>query len=108
MLVFNILKTVFVMIKYKMHPFTWPMIIISLFLMVAICLPLLLPVIFKSIVLSILISGSVIMFYVIVGYKLNISIEINRFMHQEGAKIHGSNVKDSSNKPSVRLLQLQI
>lgn len=87
MLVFNILKTVFVMIKYKMHPFTWPMIIISLFLMVAIGLPLLLPVVFKSIVLSILISGSFVILFIFVVYKLNISIEINRFIDKYGAKI---------------------
>lgn len=87
MLVFNILKTVFLMIKYKMHPFTWPMIIISLFLMVAICLPLLLPLVFKSIVLPILISGSFVILFIFVVYKLNISIEINRFIDKYGAKI---------------------
>lgn len=87
MLVFNILKTVFVMIKYKMHPFTWPLIIISLFLILAVFLPILLPVIFKSIVLSLLISGAFVLLFIFVVYKLNISVEINRFINKYSAKI---------------------
>lgn len=87
MLVFNILKTVFVMIKYKMHPFTWPLIIISLFLILAVFLPIMLPELFKSIVLSILISGAFILLFIFVVYKLNISVEINKFIDKYSAKI---------------------
>ena len=87
MLVFNILKTLFVAIKYKIHPFTWPLIIISLFLLLAIFMPLLFPEIFKSILLSLLISGGFIILFIFVVYKLSISIEINRFIDKYSAKI---------------------
>jgi O-antigen/teichoic acid export membrane protein len=87
MLVFNLLKTFFVAIKYKMHPFTWPLIIISLFLLVAIFMPLFFPTLFKSILLSVLISGTFILLFIFVVYKLHISIEINRFIDKYRAKI---------------------
>lgn len=87
MLVFNILKTVFVAVKYKMHPFTWPLIIISLFLLVAIFMPFLFPILFKSIIVSVLISGAFIILLTFVVYKLHISIEINRFIDKYRAKI---------------------
>ena len=87
MLVFNLLKTVFVAIKYKMHPFTWPLIIISLFLLVAIFMPFFFPALFKSILLSVLISGGFTLLFIFVVYKLHISIEINRFIDKYRAKI---------------------
>ncbi|RYM34789.1 hypothetical protein ERX46_05290 [Brumimicrobium glaciale] len=87
MLVFNLLKTFFVAIKYKMHPFTWPLIIISLFLLMAIFMPLFFPTLFKSILLSVLISGTFILLFIFVVYKLHISIEINRFIDKYRAKI---------------------
>ncbi|RFC55028.1 MATE family efflux transporter [Brumimicrobium aurantiacum] len=87
MLIFNILKTVFVYFKYKIHPFTWPLVIISIFLVAAVALPLLLPVIFESIIFSMLISGLFLLIFIFVVYRLNISIEINRFIDKYSAKI---------------------
>lgn len=87
MLVFNLLKTVFVAIKYKMHPFRWELIIITLFLFAAILMPYLLPYLFKSIAFSVLISGGVILLFIFVVYKLSISIEINKFINKYMSKI---------------------
>ena len=87
MLFFNILKTAFVAIKYKMHPFRWELIIITLFLLAAIFIPILLPAIFQSILLSLFITGGFILLFVFVVYKLNISIEINRFIDKYYAKV---------------------
>lgn len=87
MLLFNVLKTGFVAIKYKMHPFRWELIIITLFLLLAIFMPILLPTIFKSILLSVLISGGFILLFIFVVYKLHLSIEINRFIDKYKAKI---------------------
>lgn len=87
MLIFNLLKTGFVAIKYKMHPFRWELIIVTLFLLVSIFMPILLPSVFKSIVLSILVSGGFTLLFIFVVYKLNISIEINKFIDKYSAKI---------------------
>src|SRR5690554_4012336 len=87
MLVFNILKTIFVAVKYKMHPFRWELIILTLFLILAIFLPVFLPSVFKSILYSLFISGIYSVVFIFVVYKLNISIEINNFINKYRSKI---------------------
>src|SRR5690554_3118793 len=87
MLVFNFLKTIFVALKYKMHPFRWELMIITLFLLVAIFMPFLFPSIFHSMFLSILISGGFILLFVFVVYKLSVSIEINKFINKYMDKV---------------------
>src|SRR5690554_2541675 len=87
MLVFNILKTIFVAVKYKMHPFRWELIILTLFLILAIFLPVFLPSVFKSILYSLFISGVYSVVFIFVVYKLHISLEVNRFIDKYKAKI---------------------
>lgn len=87
MLLFNILKTVFIAIKYEMHPFKWQYSIMALFLSVAVAMPLLLPNLFESPILSIMISGLFTILFVFSIYKLKVSIEINSFIDKYWAKI---------------------
>ena len=87
MFAFNTLKTGFIAVKYKMHPFIKELFIVTLFLIAAILLPLVIPSIFKSIVLSLLISGGFTVAFIFIVYKLNISKEINSFIEKYRAKI---------------------
>lgn len=86
MLLFNVAKTVFIMIKYKMHPFKWEYLIMGAFLIVAVLLPIFLPKVFEFTFLSILLSGTYTLLFIFTVYKLKISIEINNFIDKYRAR----------------------
>lgn len=87
MLVFNFLKTLFILIKFKMHPFNWKIVIVTLFLIVSILLPILLPETFKSALYSIIISMGFLFLFIISVYKLQVSIEINKVINKYWNKV---------------------
>lgn len=87
MSLFNLMKTVFVSSKFKMHPFRWEMWILTLFLGIAILLPLFFESLFQSIFLSLLISLVFTLAFIFTVYKLSISKEINKFIDKYSAKI---------------------
>lgn len=87
MLLFNLLKTLFVAVKYKMHPFRWELLIMTLFLATAIAGPLYLPSLFDSIFISIIFSGGFVILFIFVCYRLKVSVEVNRFIDKYKTKI---------------------
>lgn len=87
MFVFNVLKTIFILIKYKMHPFRWEYILLTLFLAVAVFSPLFFPVIFDSILFSLISSGIFCIVFAVTVYKLKLSLEINKMIDKYWLKV---------------------
>lgn len=87
MLLFNLLKTLFILIKFKMHPFNWKIVIVTLFLIVAVFMPILFPLIFASALYSILLSAVFLTVFIIAIYRLHVSPEINKVIYKYWHKI---------------------
>ena len=87
MLMYNTLKTAFIIIKFKMHPFSKSIVIMTLFLSAVLFLPFLFPTIFKSILFSALISTLLILGFLIIIYKFKYSPEINKVLDKYLSKI---------------------
>lgn len=87
MLLFDILKTGFIYIKFRIHPFNWKYIVITLFLAISIVLPLLFPLFFHSIIGNMIFSVFFIALLGWVAVKIKFSEEINRSIHKYWTKI---------------------
>ncbi len=82
MLLFNSLKTLFIVFKYKMHPFNWKLIIISLFLIGMVILPLMLPKVFSYPIYSLLITAGFLTLFIFTVYQLQVTVEINKIINK--------------------------
>lgn len=87
MLIFNILKTTFIAVKYKMHPFRKEYILLLLFLAFSIGMPLYFPTLFESIILSAIISGVFCCIFALVTYQMKISLELNQMIDKYWGKV---------------------
>ncbi|WP_165779215.1 lipopolysaccharide biosynthesis protein [Brumimicrobium salinarum] len=87
MLLFNLMKTIFVFIQFKMHPFRKELLLLTLFLIGATLLPILFEGIFNSIFFSLIISIGFVILLIFVAFKLNISLELNNFIKKYRDKL---------------------
>lgn len=76
MFIFNLLKTVFVAIKYRMQPLNSQLFIVFLFLVISIALPYLIPALFESIIASAILTIAFSILFIFVVYKLKMTKEI--------------------------------
>ena len=76
MFLFNLLKTLFVFIKFKIHPFDTKMLVPILFMIIGVLLPFIFDFIFESMILSIVLSIVYAALYISLIYWLKLSDEI--------------------------------
>jgi len=86
MFLFNLAKTIFIIIKYKMQPFKWEYLIMGLFLVISILLPFIFPTLMASPIISGIISGVIVLLFIFSIYKLEVSVEINNFINKYWGK----------------------
>lgn len=82
LLLFNMMKVVFVYIKFGMHPFTYRMIYNIALVVTMFMIGNYLPISFHPIVNLIIITSTMGVLYLGVGYYLNIAPDVNRFIEK--------------------------